>query len=92
MSGAPQLSKREIGILRGLAAGLKLVQVTDVIGRRDHVSVDHVKRTAARLYRKLGSETATGAVFEAIKAGVLPCPCPHHTTAPTAHPEGTTQS
>jgi DNA-binding NarL/FixJ family response regulator len=85
-----EFTARERAILRGLASGLQLIEVRERLARHEYITPDHLKKNATVLYRKLGVRTQAGAVVEAIRRGLISCPCPEHTT-PHPTPAGGTR-
>ena len=61
------MSEREIEILRVVAKGLSLVEISELLG----ISVNTVKTHVKRIYHKLEVKSRTEAVFEAHCMGLL---------------------
>lgn len=80
MSPVIVLTPVEQSLLYGMARGDTLATTTTQLQDATGLTVDQLRKLAMALYRKLGTRTQAGAVFEAIRRGLIPCPCPTCTT------------
>jgi DNA-binding NarL/FixJ family response regulator len=70
------LSDRERQILVGIAYG----KTNDELTKELFLSIFTIKTYIGTLYRKLGVDNRVSAVVRAIQKGILPCPCPNHSS------------
>jgi DNA-binding CsgD family transcriptional regulator len=63
----PELTARELEVLRLLSVGCSYAQVAQHLGISRHTVASHIKNA----YRKLDVHTAAAAVFRAMNCGLL---------------------
>lgn len=68
-----RISRRELDVLACAADGLS----AGATAQRLFIQEQTVKFHRSNIFRKLGVNNSTGAVLEAIRRGLLPCPCPN---------------
>jgi DNA-binding CsgD family transcriptional regulator len=70
------LTDREKQVLIGIAYGKTNTELCSEL----FLSIFTVKTYIGTMYRKLGVDNRVSAVIKAIQKGILPCPCPNHSS------------